>query len=124
MNTKVIITGFAFIAFTALASAQTKDVSSSFSQQGSGAGVNFVDANKNGICDNFENKQSNTSDRRAEANRSCGRNGIQMKVQGRGNGQGNGRGMRNCQGNVRNFNDVNKNGVCDYLEKSDPPSNR
>jgi len=58
MKTKLFITGLALMAITTLASAQNNGVSQS-QQKGTGSGLAYVDANKNGICDNCENRTSN-----------------------------------------------------------------
>ena len=60
--------------------------------RGSG-GRNFVDADKNGVCDNYENGTA-----------------------GQGRGQGKGAGLRNGKGSAVNFVDVNNNGICDRRE--------
>jgi len=96
MNTKLFILGFLLMASTALVSAQC---------QGKGKGNGhcnstckdsaYVDNNKNGICDNYENRTTNVS-------------GNQGKCKGNGNGQG--------KGNCKNFVDANKNGICDNHE--------
>ena len=92
MKAKLIFTGLALVAITAFASAQC---------QGNGAGkcdgkckgANFVDTNKNGICDNYENRTDSVS-------------GNKLKCKGQGHKQGKG----------KNFVDANKNGVCDNYE--------
>ena len=60
MKTKLIISGLAFIAITTLASAQNNGVNHR-RINGTGQGHSLVDANKNGICDNYENRTSNAS---------------------------------------------------------------
>jgi len=56
-------------------------------------GGNFVDADKNGICDNVENGTG-----------------------GQGRGPGKGAGLRNGKGRQANFVDADNNGICDRRE--------
>jgi len=118
MKTKLLISGLAFLALTTLASAQNKDVSSPLPQSGKARGINFVDTNKNGICDNYENNAANSSNcRRLGANNCCGLGRRQMQGQGNGVGRGRNRfGMGQGKGRGRNFVDSDKNGICDYYE--------
>ena len=113
MKTKLFITGLALMAITTLASAQNNGVSQS-QQKGTGSGLAYVDANKNGICDNYENRTSNLP---------AGRRNIYCRFnvqgqQGLGLGQRQGNGMGQGQGRNRNFVDADKNGVCDFYEAS------
>ena len=62
-------------------------------RNGRGQGRNFVDADKDGICDNYENG-----------------------TPGQGRGPGKGTGLRNGKGYFVNFVDANKNGICDRRE--------
>jgi hypothetical protein len=110
MKTKIFLTGLALIAITLFANAQDPAAKSGLGN-GSGNGqcrgrfcggcnvtgknVAFVDANKDGVCDNQGN-------RTATANK------------GKGNGTCNGQGRGNGKG--RNFVDANKNGACDTFE--------
>ena len=72
MKTKLIISGLAFLAITALASGQNNGVNTR-PQNGRGQGPAYVDANKNGICDNYENRTTNASFGRRSGNfNSCG----------------------------------------------------
>ena len=127
MKTKLFITGLALMAITTLASAQNNGVSQS-QQKGTGSGLAYVDANKNGICDNYKNRTSNVPGGRRNiycrfnvqgqqgqglGQRQRPRNGI-----GQGQGQRQGNGMGQGQGRNRNFVDADKNGVCDYYEAS------
>ncbi len=110
MKTKLLITGLALMAVTTFASAQNSGTGKN--QQGRNCGsTEFVDADKNGICDNFESRATDGKSGRGNGN-----------CNGKGNGKGNGSG-RGCasgqnlgQGNGRNFTDENKNGVCDFKE--------
>ncbi len=58
-----------------------------------GGGRNFVDADKDGICDHYENGTT-----------------------GQGRGPGKGAGLRNGKGRQANFVDANNNGICDRRE--------
>jgi hypothetical protein len=120
MKTKLIISGLAFMALTTLAGAQNNDMSSPIPQGSTGKGVNFVDANKNGICDNYEKNAANTSScRRSGVNNCCGLGRRQMQGQGNGSGMGRNRfGMGQGNGRGRNFVDADKNGICDNFEAS------
>ena len=62
-------------------------------RNGRGGGRNFVDADNNGVCDNFENGTA-----------------------GQGRGPGNGSGLRNGKGRAVNFVDADNNGICDRRE--------
>jgi hypothetical protein len=109
MKTKLLITGLAFMAMTTLLSAQTQGTGQ---RQMNGKGTAFVDANKNGICDNYENSSSNSKATAGNAN--CQGNGRgQRHGQGQGSGQ---RGMRQGRRNQNNFVDADKNGICDFRE--------
>lgn len=100
MKAKIFLTGLALVAVTAFSSAQNP-----VGGKGNGRGScnetakcsGFVDANKNGICDTYENRTTN---------------GTVVKGNGTctGNRQGQGKGKR------RNFTDANQNGVCDTYE--------
>lgn len=122
MKTKLFITGLAFMALTTLAGAQ--DPGAGQKQQNvTGYGQAYVDANNNGICDNFENGTSNGPKGQRRGNfRGCAMGQKQVSGPGQGQGQGQGpgmgqRGMRQGQGRGRNFVDADKNGVCDFYEK-------
>lgn len=97
MKRLVFVMGLSALLSTAWLIAQTPNNSASQSA-GQGRGV-YVDANKNGVCDNYEARQANMSGKRGQGyNQSgygCGRYGSH-----RG----------------RNFVDANKNGVCDNFE--------
>lgn len=60
---------------------------------GRGGGRNFVDADKDGVCDHYENGTA-----------------------GQGRGPGKGAGLRNGKGRQANFVDANNNGICDRRE--------
>lgn len=116
MKTKLFITGIALVALTAMVSAQTTGTASR-SQNGKGKGVAWVDANNDGICDNYNSLAS--AGKMEKGNANC--NGTAKRL---GNGQGNGqrKGMAAMRGNNGtgrgqnkgvNFVDADKNGVCD-----------
>jgi len=102
MRVKIFLTGLALVAITAFASAQNP-VAGSGNGNGSCNGTakcsTFVDANKNGICDTYESRTTNTS---------VGKGNGTGKCTGNGQGQGKGKG--------KNFVDANKNGICDTYE--------
>jgi len=120
MKTKYLICGLAFMAFTTLASAQNSGVSSSPTNKSAEKASTFVDANNNGICDNYEKNTANTSNcRRSGVNNCCGLGRRQMSGQGNGSGLGQNRfGRGQGKGNGRNFVDSDKNGICDNFEAS------
>ena len=125
----------AFIAMTAIATAQTAQQTPDQTGKGRAAGNVYVDADKDGVCDNYENgtrpgrRAYSAGENQAAANRGPGkgqglaqgpRNGQgrgQAVPAGRGAGQGQGtapgRGRNNGQGPA--FVDANKDGVCDNL---------
>lgn len=107
MKTKLFLTGLAIIAMSAFANAQEPAAGQG---QGTGRcrgtgtcrGPGFVDANKDGICDNQGKSTANMAGNR-------------------GNGTCNGKGQGQGRGNGKNFVDANKNGICDRFEA---PSNK
>ena len=135
MKTRLFFTVAAFIALTVVAGAQTTDITPGQTGKGRAAGNTFVDADKDGVCDNFENgtrpghRAYSAGENQAAANRGPGKG--QGLAQGNRNGQGRGtgiaagRGAGRTQGTVpgrgRNsghgtaFVDANKDGVCDNL---------
>lgn len=138
MKTRLFLTVAAFVAMTALVSAQDTPQSTAQTGRGRAAGNEWVDADNDGVCDNYEN--GTRMGRRAysagasmtAANRGAGRGigqGIRM-VNGRGMGRGQavtaGRGMGRAQGSAPGrgrFNgrgpayvDADNNGVCDNIE--------
>lgn len=107
MKTKLFLTGLAFIAIIAFASAQDPVAGKGQGNgncrcNGKGRGVAFVDANKDGICDNIGNR-NNASGKKGRGNGTC-------------NGNGNGNGQGQGKGKGRNFIDANQNGICDKFE--------
>lgn len=113
MKTKLLITGFAFMAMTTLVSAQNQGAGQR-QQNATGKNLAFVDANKNGICDNYENRTSNSTVSTGNYNyKGYGRGLKQGQRQGFGQ-----QGIRQGRGNNGNFIDENKNGICDFRETS------
>lgn len=109
MKTKLIISGLAFLAITTVAGAQNREAPSP-QRNSTAKGIAFVDSNKDGICDNYENSASTTApQKRRGSGKYCG---IRQGQGQRGMGQVQGRG----QGRRTNFVDADKNGICDYNE--------
>lgn len=137
MKTRIFLTVAAFAAITAIAAAQTTETTPGQSGKGRAAGNEFVDADKDGVCDNYVNgtrpgrRAYSGGENQAAGNRGPGKG--QGLAQGPGNGQGHrqgaaagrgagrgqgqgtapGRGRHNGQGPA--FVDANKDGVCDNL---------
>jgi hypothetical protein len=98
MKAKIFLTGLALVAVTALVSAQNPVAGRGNGIcNGMSKGAAFVDVNKNGICDTYENRTVNASVKKGNG-----------KCDGTGQGQGKGKG--------RNFVDADQNGVCDSYE--------
>jgi len=104
MKTKLLLTGLVFAALSIALSGQDAK-SSPRSQTGKCPQSGFVDSNKNGICDNFENRQP--------GNRGQNGNGYHH---GRNNCTGSAQKRSGQNGTGRNFIDENKNGICDHRE--------
>jgi hypothetical protein len=103
MKTKLIISGLAFLAITTVAVAQNSRIPPR-QNECIGKGVAFIDADKNGVCDNNENPGSTATQGKRKAKGNC-------NVVGQGR-----RGMGLGQNRKINFADANKNGICDYKE--------
>lgn len=101
MKAKIFLTGLALVALTAFTSAQNPDGGNKGHGSCSGTAKcsAFVDANKNGICDTYENRTANTPAGKGNGTGNC-----------TGNGQGQGKGKG------KNFVDANQNGICDTYE--------
>jgi len=123
MKSKLLITGLAFLALTTLANAQNKTTGQGQQTTPPITRGTYVDANNDGICDNFETTASYNRNGRRMANASATGNRRGMAAgQGRGIARGQGRGMGPGQGRGpgqggRNFVDADKNGICDFREK-------
>lgn len=119
MKTKLFITAAALIVLTALANAQDKAVNQGQQNNSTNRGVAWIDANNDGICDNFEARKSGNFKGQGQGNmRGAGPGqGQGMGMGRRGMGPcGSGQGMGQRQGNGRNFVDANNNGICDFRE--------
>jgi hypothetical protein len=142
MKTRIFLTLLAMMAFTVAANAQNTGADKS-APANTPTGVEYVDANNNGICDNFENGTSNiqTGQRnwqfRGQApgvgagwgpgnrpgvgwgqGRGPGAGWGPAMRQGFGPGQGRGPvGMGRGRGMGRFYVDANNNGICDYFEQ-------
>jgi hypothetical protein len=103
MKTKLIISGLAFLAITAVAGAQNNGAQNR-QRNCIGKGIAYVDANKNGICDNYENSANATAPGKRRGNGKCCVMGQGQRRMGQG------------EGRRANFADANKNGICDYYE--------
>lgn len=137
MKTRLFLTVAALVAMTSIAVAQTTDTTPGQAGKGRAAGNEFADADKDGVCDNYENgtragrRAYSGGENQAAANRGPGKGqglaqgprhgqgrgqGVAAgRGAGRGQGQGTapGRGRHNGQGPA--FVDANKDGVCDNL---------
>jgi hypothetical protein len=114
MKTKLFLAGFALIAIASIANGQNTETGNR-QVNTSGKGVSYVDENKNGICDNFENNSGTTQSTQGRC--------YYWRVKGNGNGQGNCCGRSNVaaqgRGKGKNFVDKDNNGVCDNFESRD-----
>ncbi len=100
MKARFFLTGLALVAVTAIASAQTPVAPKGPGTcTGTAKCTSFVDANKNGICDTFENRTTTGT---------VGRGTGTCTGVGAGLGKGKGKGV--------NFIDVDQNGICDTYE--------
>jgi hypothetical protein len=105
MKTKLIISLLVIMAITTLASGQNKGVNSP-PQNSTEKGIAYVDANNNGICDNYEERTSNVSSCKRSGNNNCC-----------GLGHRQGQGQKGCcqpQCRGRNYIDADKNGIYDH----------
>jgi len=112
MKTKLFLTGLAIIAITTISFGQNSGTTNQ--PASSGKGVAFVDENKDGICDNFENRNGKDQSARGR----YGNKGGSGYGNGRGNCNGKGPGKGQGQGNGRNFVDKNEDGICDNFKVS------
>jgi len=136
MKTRLFLTVAAFIAMTAIATAQTAQPAADQAGRGRAAGNVYVDADKDGVCDNATN--GTRPGRRAYSagvnqnaeNRGPGKGQGQAAGSGRGQGrgqgvaagtgQGRGKGQGRFNGRGPAFVDANNDGVCDNLATSAP----
>ncbi len=107
MKAKILLTGLTLLAMTAFVNAQkpvnTRGNGSGSGKAGTNQGTAFVDTNKNGVCDYYENRTATASGQKRGNGKSV--------CNGTGQGKGTGRG--------KNFIDANKNGICDNYEARD-----
>ena len=139
MKTRLFFTVAAFVAMTAIAAAQTTETTPGQAGKGRAAGNEFVDADNDGVCDNYTNgtrpgrRAYSGGENQAATHRGPGkgqglaqgpRNGQgrgQGVAAGRGAGRGAGQGQGTAPGRGRHngqgpaFVDANKDGVCDNL---------
>jgi hypothetical protein len=108
MKAKLIFSGLILMAVTTFASAQNNEPGRG-QNNGACQGRAYVDANKNGICDRYENRNPSVSGNKGNGYGKCHKQG---------------KGQQNCQGQGRgrNFTDANKNGICDRRELAAPKS--
>jgi hypothetical protein len=105
MKAQIFLTGLAIVALTTFASAQNPSGGKGNGQgkcNGTAKCSAFIDANKNGICDTYENRTT-IIDSGGKGTGTCIGDGT-----GQGQKKGNGKGV--------NFIDANQNGVCDTFE--------
>lgn len=120
MKTKLFLIAVAVMAFVGTSYAQTKADKTTgkaaadtetVQTDAANRGPNYVDANNDGVCDNFENNTNRRGDGKGLRDGSGRRNG---KGQGMRHGKRDGTGPH--AGNGPNFVDANNNGVCDHRE--------
>jgi len=126
MNTKILFTGIILVAFFTLTQAQSTEkepITKAKTTQSS-----FVDANNDGVCDNFNaNTQNGRQGNAYRHGQNQGKGKAYRNCNGNRNGQGKGQMLRNGQGQGKRngqgqgkgqgqFVDADKNGVCDNRE--------
>ena len=123
MKTKLFIAAAALIIFTALADAQDKAANKDQQNTSNNRGVAWVDANNDGICDNFEARKSGDFRGKGQGLMRGGRQGqrmgmgpCRMRTAGMGPCDMGASGMRQGRGNGRSYVDANNNGICDFRE--------
>ena len=136
MKTRLFLSAVAFMAIATIASAQTVQQNPEQIGRGRAAGNVYVDADKDGVCDNYTNgtrpgrRAYSAGANQTATNRGPGmglglargpRNGqgraqgvVPGKGIGRATGTAPGRGRFNGRGPA--FVDTNNNGVCDNIE--------
>jgi hypothetical protein len=111
MKTKVLFIATAMVALTGSLMAQNNNQQKQTNDPDRGA--YYVDADKNGKCDNFEKGKGGNNPKG---------DGVRLKdgsgrENGKGRRMGNGQGLRDGKGNGSGkFVDANKNGICDRRE--------
>lgn len=119
MKAKLILTALVFMASAGILSAQTPKTDNKTNEAKKTC---YVDANNNGVCDNYENKTCTTGNGKGLRNGTGNGNGQCRANQngnrrGNCNGTGNGTGKQDGTGRGPNYVDANNNGVCDHSEK-------
>jgi hypothetical protein len=144
MKTRLFFTVATFVAMTAIASAQTAQQNPDQIGRGRAAGNVYVDADKDGVCDNYTNgnrpgrRAYSAGANQAATNRGPGKG--QGLAQGQRNGQGRaamagqGRGMGRATGTAPGkgrfngkgpaFVDANNDGVCDNIGTTPAPAKK
>lgn len=121
MKIKFFMAALAVVAATAFLSAQTPktdtkttDTKTTNVKTNQAKKSCYVDANNNGVCDNYENKTCTTGNGKGMMDGSGKGNGKGCH-QGKGNGHCHGC-KANGNGHGANYVDANNNGVCDHRE--------
>ena len=119
MKVKVILAIVALIATVGVVSAQ--NTTNQTKDDESRSKVCYVDTNKNGICDNYENSTCNGCAVGKGKGQGQGLQDGSGKVKGKSKKQGKGQRLRDgsCGGNggkCANYVDNNNNGICDRRE--------
>lgn len=113
MKIKIWITLLAMVALGNLATAQETPSANATAPANKNINrPNFVDINKDGICDNFDSNQGRANG--ISRGQGLGKGNGKGNCKGRGPGQGNRSGKRG----VSNFVDANNNGICDHRENT------
>lgn len=115
MKTKLIFTFLLVVATTLTLTAQTPKSAEPTNQDNKKSC--YVDANKNGVCDNYENKtckSTTTNEVKKGKQHACGTCNAKSKGKCcKGSGSGN---CCSAKTKGHNFIDKNNNGVCDHKE--------
>jgi hypothetical protein len=116
MKTRLFLSAVVLTALTVVATAQTNNQTNVPAGQGRNQGAARVDANNDGVCDNFE-KGTPAAKGRMNGQR-AGKGKMQHRGQGiaRGNGQGKGNGQGRFNGKGPAFIDADKDGICDNIK--------
>lgn len=98
MKTKLMLAGLMLFAVASFANGQSQAQAGKNTARPA-AGIAYVDENKNGVCDNYENRVACRGNGRAAMNYRKGQGAGNGQCYGRGpcNGQGRGRGRGQCR---------------------------
>lgn len=123
MKLRILLSGLALMAATALVSAQTGS-NTNAPKDTPVKGQAFVDNNSDGVCDNYQAGKAGQGNRQGICN---GKRQGACKGQAQGLAQGNGQGVTQAKGvcngkgkgqaKDRNFVDANNDGVCDNFKE-------